>query len=95
MAEHSKVAGAAKQNFTQIMLNALVGSPKKQAFSAFLLAIIGFLIYMKNKKSTTDNIKIKEQPNKKAKGGKGQVDAIFFKRIKELVKIVIPTWKCQ
>ena len=29
------------------------------------------------------------------KGGKGNVDAVFFKRIKELVKIVIPTWKCK
>jgi hypothetical protein len=74
MAEHSKVATAAKQNFTQIMLNALVGSPKKKAFSAFLLAIIGFLIYMKNKKSTTDNIKIKEQPNKKA------VNMVIFRK---------------
>jgi ATP-binding cassette, subfamily D (ALD), member 3 len=27
--------------------------------------------------------------------GKGNVDALFFKRIKRLVKIVIPTWKCQ
>lgn len=28
-------------------------------------------------------------------GGKGNVDAIFFERIKKLVNIVIPTWKSQ
>ena len=28
-------------------------------------------------------------------GGKGNVDAIFFERIKKLINIVIPTWKCQ
>jgi hypothetical protein len=30
----------------------------------------------------------------KSKGGKGNVDAIFFSRIKKLVKIVIPSWNC-
>lgn len=29
------------------------------------------------------------------KGGKGNVDAIFWSRIKILVQIVIPTWKCK
>ena len=29
------------------------------------------------------------------KGGKGNVDGVFLKRIKKLVKIVIPTWKCK
>ena len=60
MAEHSKVAEAAAQSVWQIVANSLVGSPQKKAFSAVLLAIIGYLIYMKNKKSSTDNIKIKE-----------------------------------
>lgn len=27
--------------------------------------------------------------------GKGNVDEVFFKRIKKLITIVIPTWKCQ
>jgi hypothetical protein len=60
MAEHSKVAEAAAQSVWQIVVNSLIGSPQKKAFSAVLLAIIGYLIYMKNKKSSTDNIKIKE-----------------------------------
>lgn len=50
---------------------------------------------MKNKKSPVDNLKIKEEIKKANKGGKGHVDSIFFKRIKKLLKIVIPTWKCQ
>lgn len=28
-------------------------------------------------------------------GGRGNVDAIFFSRIKKLVRIVIPTWKSE
>lgn len=59
MAEHSKMADAAAQGLWQIVKNSLIGSPQKKAFSAVLLAIIGYLIYMKNKKSSTDNIKIK------------------------------------
>jgi len=53
------VAEAAATSLWQIVVNSLVGSPQKKAFSAVLLAIIGYLIYMKNKKSSTDNIKIK------------------------------------
>lgn len=29
------------------------------------------------------------------RGGKGNVDRIFIKRIKKLVKIVIPSWTCR
>jgi len=47
------------------MLNALVGTTKRKVFSAILLGIIGYLLYMKNKKSTTDNIKLKEESSKK------------------------------
>lgn len=31
--------------------------------------------------------------NEITQGGKGHVDGVFFKRIKKLVKIVIPSWK--
>lgn len=44
-----------------MVVNSLVGSAQKKAFSAVLLAIIGYLVYMKNKKSSTDNIRIKEE----------------------------------
>ncbi len=102
MAGQSKIATQPAIGFLEIIKNALIGSNQKKVFSAILLAIIGYLIYMKNKKSSTDTIKIDEKKlNQKVftalfqKGGKGNVDSIFFKRIKELVKIVIPTWKCK
>lgn len=60
MAQHSKIAEPAAQDLWQIVVNSLVGSRQKKTFSVVLLAIIGYLVYMKNKKSSTDNIKIKE-----------------------------------
>jgi hypothetical protein len=48
-----------------MIIESLTGSPSKKAFSALLLGIIGYLIYMKNKKSSTDNIKPKERLSKK------------------------------
>jgi len=65
MAEHSKTAATA--GFGSIILNALVGSTQKKIFSGILLAIIGYLLYMKNKKSTTDNIKLREERASKKK----------------------------
>ena len=51
--------------FVEIILNALAGSPKKKLFSGILLVIIAFLIYMKNKKSATDNLKLNEKKGEK------------------------------
>ncbi len=51
--------------FVEIILNALAGSPKKKLFSGILLVIIAFLIYMKNKKSATDNLKLNEKKGDK------------------------------
>ena len=65
MADQSKIASTATNTITTIILNSLIGSPSKKAFSSVLLAIIAFLIYMKNKKSATDNIKISEEKLKK------------------------------
>ena len=65
MAEHSKVAADKAIGFVEIILNALAGSPKKKLFSGILLVIIAFLIYMKNKKSATDNLKLNEKKGDK------------------------------
>ena len=65
MADHSKVAIEGTTGLVQIIINALAGSNKKKAFSAILLAIIGYLIYMKNKKSSTDSIKLTEKKGEK------------------------------
>jgi hypothetical protein len=69
MAQHSKIVGEASAGFTQIIINALLGSNKKKAFSGVLLAIIGYLIYMKNKKSSTDFIKVAEKKGDKKVNG--------------------------
>jgi hypothetical protein len=58
MAEHSKVASKVSQSVLEIVKKALLGSTQKKAFSASVLVIISYLIYIKNKKSSTDNIKI-------------------------------------
>jgi len=55
------MAESAAESVWQIVKNSLIGSGQKKAFSAVLLAIIGYLIYMKNKKSSTDSIRIKDE----------------------------------
>ncbi len=59
MAEHSKVASSTSQIVMDILIAALIGSPQRKAFSGAVLVIIGYLIYMKNKKSSTENIRLK------------------------------------
>jgi hypothetical protein len=44
---------------------ALVGSRNKKIFSAVVLAIIGYLLYAKNKKSATDSLRLPERREKK------------------------------
>jgi hypothetical protein len=61
MAGQSKIATQPPAGFVEIIKNALIGTNQKKVFSAILLAIIGYLIYMKNKKSSTDTIKIDEK----------------------------------
>jgi len=63
MAEQSKTAAV---GVLQALLHALVGSTNKKVFSGVLLAIIGYLLYMKNKKSSTDHISLKDDKNKKS-----------------------------
>ena len=65
MPEHSKIAQTTAPTFFTILSKALIGSNQKKAFSIVLMAIIAYLIYVKNKKSSTDNIKIKDEAIKK------------------------------
>lgn len=55
MPAHSKIASNA--NLKTILLDVLVGTTKKKIASGVLLAIIFYLIHVKNKKSATDNLK--------------------------------------
>lgn len=71
-----------------------IGTKKRKLVSAAILLIIGFLIHIKNMKTGADQLKVKlRDKDMKKKGGKGNVDAVFFSRIKKLVKIVIPSWR--
>ena len=65
MAEHSKVAEPAARGILQLIINNFTGTPQKKAFSGVLLAIIAYLIYIKNKKTATENIKLKDLPKPK------------------------------
>lgn len=61
MADHSKVAVAAGEGFADLLRKALIGTRNRKAISAVVLAIIGYLIYAKNKKSATDSLKLTEK----------------------------------
>lgn len=69
----------------------LFGSRKKKIITASVVVIIFYLIHLRNKKSSTDNIKLARMVKE---AGKGNVDRLFWRRIKFLVKIVIPKWNC-
>lgn len=65
MAEQSKMAATATESVLKALIDALVGTTNKKVFSGVLLAIIGYLLYMKNKKSSTDHLNLKEDKKKK------------------------------
>lgn len=91
MTTQSKIATT---ELKDLIIDMLVGTKKKKFITAAILLIIGFLIHIKSMKSGADQIKVKlRDKDMKKKGGKGNVDAIFFSRIKKLLKIVIPSWK--
>lgn len=60
MAGQSKVAIPQSTAFKDVLFDLLVGSNRKKVLSTTVLVIIAFLIYMKKKKSATENMKIKD-----------------------------------
>jgi hypothetical protein len=51
-----------------MLQRALLGSPNRKAFSALILAIIGYLIYAKNKKTSTESLRPGDKrPEKKVR----------------------------
>lgn len=65
MADHSKVATPAAVGFIQLVQRALLGSSNGRAFSGLILAIIAYLIYAKNKKTSTDSLRVGEKRTEK------------------------------
>lgn len=55
MATQSKVAPADMKNF---LIDMLVGTRKKKFITAAILLIIGFLIHVRNIKSSTEQMKV-------------------------------------
>lgn len=45
-------------SFSALLLKALFGSTRKRAVTASILVIIGFLLYIRNKKSSIENLKL-------------------------------------
>lgn len=100
MPVHSKPA---EQATSSLLTQLLLGSNKRKMVSATIFLIIGFLLHIKYKKTDVESLRNPRLPENKDKkkvftsitqGGKGHVDAIFWKRIKKLVRIVIPSWHC-
>lgn len=56
MASQSKLAAV---DMKKVLLDMFVGTTKRKVVSSTILLIIAFLIYVKNIKSGTDQIKIK------------------------------------
>ena len=81
-------------SFVQQVLALIAKSKKKKvlSFSILVILIYFFLNFLRNRKK--DN-KLKNPQQTIRKKSKGQVDGLFFSRLWELVKIVIPSWKTQ
>ena len=77
------------------VIGLIVKSKKKKVLTFSILVILVYFVlnYIRNrKKADPSKLKLQQSIRKKSKG---QVDGLFFKRIWELVKIVIPTWKSK
>ena len=76
----------------QQILALIAKSTKKKVmtFSILVILVYFFLNYLRNRKKV-DPSKIKNPSLKKK--SKGQVDGLFFKRLWELIKVVVPSWK--
>eukprot|EP00331_Platyophrya_macrostoma_P019599 CAMPEP_0176473224 /NCGR_PEP_ID=MMETSP0127-20121128/42179_1 /TAXON_ID=938130 /ORGANISM="Platyophrya macrostoma, Strain WH" /LENGTH=657 /DNA_ID=CAMNT_0017868179 /DNA_START=25 /DNA_END=1995 /DNA_ORIENTATION=+ len=86
----SKVDTFFKGSFT----NYLWSNPKRKAISISILFIVLYLVKLRATRSKArENIKL--SPTKEKKGGKGNVDSVFLKRILTLIRIVVPSWKSK
>lgn len=64
-----------------------------------MIGVIGILIKMRNEVRKSESQQMSEEEKealmkKKKEKSKGQIDWVFVKRMKELMTIVVPGWKC-
>lgn len=85
----SKVGDATGSSFISYMLQ----TTKRKAVSASVILIILFLIRLRSQKPKPINVRL--DPNKEKKKNRGKVDAIFFERIKHLLKVLFPSWNVR
>jgi ATP-binding cassette subfamily D (ALD) protein 3 len=85
----SKVGEASGNSFISYMLK----SPKRQAISASVIAIILFLIKIRTTKPKPVHVRL--DPAKEKKKNRGKVDGIFFQRIIHLLKVLFPSWNVR
>lgn len=74
------------------MLGSLLNSPKRKVLVAGIVIIVAH--FVKKMKDTRGAAEVRggKLPSK-SKGGRGNVDNEFFKRIKKLIEIVVPGWR--
>lgn len=63
MANQSKVL--LSDHLKAIIYNVILGSRKNRAISFSIIAIVGFLLYMRNSRSSTENLRLSDKKKKK------------------------------
>jgi len=69
----------------------------RKAISLLIIAAIAYGLRLRSMKAINKNANAVPEENKEAKKNKskGTVDKVFFRRIKRLIEIVIPSWKTR
>lgn len=70
-----------------------ISNGKRKAISVSVILIILYLIKIRVTKTKTVSVRL--DPSKEKKKTRGTVDAVFFKRIMYLLKVLFPTWKVR
>lgn len=73
--------------------NYFIQGGKRKAISISVILIILYLIKLRTTKTKTVNVRL--DPSKEKKKTRGTVDAVFFKRISYLLKVMFPSWNVR
>jgi hypothetical protein len=60
MAEHSKIRKLLPDGIKKVLIEAFLGTNDRKAVSALILAIIAYLIYIKNNKSALEHVRLRD-----------------------------------
>lgn len=73
-------------------LQRMTDSPAKKALLAAIVAAL--LVGVNSREGSRSNAE-RRNGGRESKKGRGNVDDVFFKRIKVLIKYAIPSWTCK